>query len=149
MKKGFVKLMMLRLISREERTGYGLMKKIGEITGKKPSTGTIYPLLKSMEAEGWITGVERQKKTYYSITEAGTEKLEEVGKIKSDFLRKITESVSLASEAFEEPGFESGWGIMGFVMPVFHDVVDLKKQGVSDEEIRERIKRAREELMNK
>ena len=65
MAKGLLKYFMLKLISERKHTGYELIKEIEKHSGNKPSTGTVYPLLKSMQSEGWIKGIDRDDKTYY------------------------------------------------------------------------------------
>ena len=145
MKKGFVKVMMLYIISRGEITGYGLIKEIEGITGSKPSTGTIYPLLKSMAADGWISGESRDGKTYYQIMKGGKEKLNEIRAIKGEFMKKIFASLSIANEMFDYEK-EEDMSAMGIVGPLIGDVMRLRRSGVEAESIQAVISKARENL---
>ncbi len=64
MLKGLLKMSMLKIISENKTTGYEIIKKVTDLTGEKPSTGSIYPLLKSMETKGWITGTTRKRQNH-------------------------------------------------------------------------------------
>jgi DNA-binding PadR family transcriptional regulator len=102
MAKGLLKLWMLKIISKGEVSGYDIIKKVGELTGKKPSTGSVYPLLKSMEKKGWIIGKKIRNKTLYAITKAGKEIVESHGELKEYYSIKIHETICLAHETFDD-----------------------------------------------
>ena len=78
MAKPFLKMLLLRLLYREDATGYTLMKRCQEITGIKPSPGSIYPILKAMEQNGIVTATETGSTVTYSLTPRGKEKLEQI-----------------------------------------------------------------------
>jgi DNA-binding PadR family transcriptional regulator len=99
---GLLKMWMLKIISEKEASGYEIIKKVNELTGKKPSTGTVYPLLKSMLKEGWITGTKSPKKTLYQITDEGKKVLKTHDSLKDDYAQKISRSFSLAHDTFED-----------------------------------------------
>ena len=99
---GLLKMWMLKIISEKEASGYEIIKKVGELTGKKPSTGAVYPLLKSMRKEGWITGVKAPRKTLYQITAAGKQVLKGHEALKYDYAQKISRSFCLAYDTFED-----------------------------------------------
>jgi PadR family transcriptional regulator PadR len=67
----------LHYISLEACYGNQLMERIGELTGGALAVNpnTMYPLLRSLEAQGLAAGEwehpERRSKRYYRITEAG------------------------------------------------------------------------------
>jgi Predicted transcriptional regulators len=46
MATGILKMIMLHIMKDGEASGYDIIKKVEAISGKKPSTGSIYPLLK-------------------------------------------------------------------------------------------------------
>src|ERR1700675_973086 len=81
--RGFLRLYLLFLLSRRPESGYSMMQTIAERTegAWRPGPGTIYPLLKSMVREGLVeplgSGKEKGSVTY-SVTEKGTEELEEM-----------------------------------------------------------------------
>lgn len=62
-------MIVVKVLSEGALSGYGIMKKIKEETGYwKPSPGTIYPLLESLEKQGLVTSKIDGKKKIYSIT---------------------------------------------------------------------------------
>jgi len=104
MAKGLIKYVMLKAISEGESTGYQLIKRLETITDHKPSTGTIYPMLKKMEKDGWIKGRTEGDKTFYKIIKRGKEQLKELDMLKMDHMMKIHQSISLARETFRDSG---------------------------------------------
>ena len=84
--RGFLKHFMLKLISDKPRSGYEIMNVIEEISGKRPSAGSIYPLLQELEEKGFIKGETKNKKIEYTITEGGKKALEELEKKQKDIL---------------------------------------------------------------
>lgn len=71
----FTKFYALLLLGKKERSGYELMREIGNAMGKRPSAGQIYPLLAKMRAAGLLKMERRgarEKKTY-SLTPRGRE----------------------------------------------------------------------------
>lgn len=68
------KFYLLAALSRKEMHGYELMTQIAGITGKRPSAGQVYPVLKQMNSAGYIVqkskpGKKRVKS--YRITKSG------------------------------------------------------------------------------
>lgn len=86
--KGFGKVMILWLISRNRLHGYEIMTQIHEsapYNGKMPSPSMIYPVLHDLEKKGMITGTwehqGKRKVKYYEITSEGEKSLERIRKI--------------------------------------------------------------------
>ncbi len=98
---GLLKMWMLKIIAEKEVSGYDIMKKVNELTGKKPSTGAVYPLLKGMQNEGWIVGKKLPSKTIYQITDSGKKALKAHNSMKDDYAQRIRRSFSLACDTFE------------------------------------------------
>ncbi|HGY12266.1 MAG TPA: PadR family transcriptional regulator, partial [Desulfobacterales bacterium] len=44
--KGFFKIIILKKLNERDRSGYDLIKEIESLFEKKPSAGSIYPMLK-------------------------------------------------------------------------------------------------------
>jgi len=148
MAKGFLKFVMLRIISEEDATGYQIIKKVADKTGHKPSTGSIYPLLKGMEKDGWILGEKSDDKTYYKITELGKKKITEMPDIKTDYIQKIHDSITLAHEAFEDTGslnYLVHDEITNILMPLLIDVGKLLEEGVEPDKIIKIISKTRKD----
>lgn len=72
-KAGFLKLIILKLLSKGPRHGYALMKDIERYTEKEwePSPGSIYPALKELEKEGLIVASTSGRRRLYEITPEG------------------------------------------------------------------------------
>ena len=145
MAKGLLKLWMLRAISEGEVSGYQIMKRVDKLTGKKPSTGSVYPLLKSMQNEGWIIGKKTDNKTIYQITDSGREVVNRHDKMKDYYSQKIHESICLAHETFDDLhlAFYNNRNLLG---PLIQEVSILLSKGIEPDEINKIISNTREEL---
>jgi DNA-binding PadR family transcriptional regulator len=75
--KGYLRIVVLILLSKKPHYGYEIMKEIKEKTMGfwRPTPGGIYPVLQSLEKSGYVEGkwgcqTKRRRKTY-AMTEAG------------------------------------------------------------------------------
>lgn len=74
---GLLPLLVLHLLREGPSYGNQLMERIGELTGGllAVNPNTMYPLLRTLEADGWITGEwehpERRSRRFYRLSEAG------------------------------------------------------------------------------
>lgn len=145
MAKGLLKLWMLKVISEGAASGYDIIKKVGKLTGKKPSTGTVYPSLKSMQNKGWIVGKKMGNKNVYEITDSGREVVKSHDAMKDYYSEKIHESICLAHETFDDLhlAFYNNRNLLG---PLVQEVSILLSKGVEPGEINKIISNAREEL---
>jgi DNA-binding PadR family transcriptional regulator len=71
--KGFLSFLILWLVSRESMTGAEIALELEKRKGKKPSPGTIYPVLKNMK-ESKLLSIDGNKR--YTLTEKGKKNLE-------------------------------------------------------------------------
>jgi len=71
--KGFLSFLILWLVSRESMNGAEIASELEKRKGKKPSPGTIYPVLKNMK-EGKLLSIDENKR--YTLTEKGKKNLE-------------------------------------------------------------------------
>lgn len=75
--KTIVPLLILHLLAKGPEHGYGLMERIAEMTGDimPVNSNTMYPLLRRLEARGFIAGAwehpDRRSRRLYRITRAG------------------------------------------------------------------------------
>ena len=145
MAKGLLNLWMLKIISEGEVSGYDIIKKVGELTGKKPSTGSVYPLLKSMENKGWISGKRVDNKTVYKITTSGKEVVKSHDDLKDYYSEKIHESICLAHETFDDLHL-AVYNNKKLLAPLTQEISKLISEGVELDEINKIIQNAREEL---
>ena len=145
MAKGLLNLWMLKILSEGEVSGYDIIKKVSELTGRKPSTGSVYPLLKSMESKGWITGKKVCSKTIYEITDSGREVVKSHGDLKNYYSEKIHESICLAHETFDDLHVTL-FNNRNLLAPLTQEVSVLLSEGVEFDKINKIIQNAREEL---
>lgn len=103
MRQGFLRFYVLKLISKSESpiSGYTLMKRIEEETGFwRPSPGSIYPLLASLEEGELIEHRKERDKKLYSITKAGQESLDRARQAKEEAMRGVRQSIHVFGELF-------------------------------------------------
>lgn len=73
-KKGVLELCVLALLNKEDRYGYELVQKISAQI--EVSEGSIYPLLRRLKKEGYLTtylheSTEGPSRKYYELTDKG------------------------------------------------------------------------------
>jgi PadR family transcriptional regulator PadR len=85
----------LWLLSRNPRHGYGLMKEIKTITGRRAKPNVIYPYLRRLEERGFIVGewieFRGRRIKRYSLTEKGDELLR---RVREFFRRPVRELIT-------------------------------------------------------
>ena len=143
MAKGMLKFMMLSILSGTDATGYELMKKIEAHAGHKPSTGSIYPLLKSMQNDGWIEGKEDGEKTIYKITELGIEKFNEFDRAHGDYVMKMHQSIS--SQMADHPDISHA-PHMDLFSHFIHKALELVDEDTNSDEIEGILLKALQQL---
>jgi DNA-binding PadR family transcriptional regulator len=145
MAKGLLNLWMLKILAEGEVSGYDIIKKVSELTGRKPSTGSVYPLLKSMENKGWISGKKVGSKTVYKITDSGREVVKSHSDLKEYYSEKIHESICLAHETFDDLHV-AFFNNRNLLAPLTQEVFVLLSEGIEFDKINKIIQNAREEL---
>lgn len=79
LKRGLLEICVLAAMRSEETYGYKLIRDVSPYI--EISESTLYPILKRLEAGGFVTVRSAEHngrlRKYYSITDAGREKLEE------------------------------------------------------------------------
>ena len=78
--KSHIKLAVLKKIGEKPCSGYDLMSEIEKITGKKPSPGYIYPLLKDLKEKKLIKETKKSNKNIYNLTSQGKKLLKDLMK---------------------------------------------------------------------
>ena len=71
--KGFLSFLILWLVRKEVMTGAEIALELEKRRGRKPSPGTIYPVLKHLRETNILTIDENKR---YSLTEKGQKALE-------------------------------------------------------------------------
>ena len=96
---GLLPLLVLHFVSQEPSYGNQLMDRIGSLTtgALAVNPNTMYPLLRSLEAEGYVAGEwehpERRSRRFYRITDSGRTELERLGGELRPRLDRIAASV--------------------------------------------------------
>ena len=74
-RRGLLKFFILKMLDREPMHGYAMMMRIEEISGWKPSTGSMHPALMKLCGTGNITVKVVGMKKVYTITKKGKEQI--------------------------------------------------------------------------
>jgi DNA-binding PadR family transcriptional regulator len=105
--RGFGKIIILWLISKNRQHGYEIMTQLHEaasVDTKMPSASMIYPVLHGLEKKGLINGTwehhGKRKVKYYEITPEGKESLERIKSLISK--RRAPGETNLYQEFMED-----------------------------------------------
>jgi DNA-binding PadR family transcriptional regulator len=78
--RGYMRLVVLHVLRGQPKHVYGLIKSIEDLVGVRPSTGVIYPVLRSSIREGLVEvetlSVEGREVKVYRLSEKGLKYLE-------------------------------------------------------------------------
>lgn len=76
-------------------SGYGLMKSIKEKTGKRPSPGSIYPVLEGLKSAGSVTVKDLGRLKKYRITPQGRAVLSDYSQHREVMMEKIKSAIGV------------------------------------------------------
>jgi len=100
---GTLELLVLKLVEVEPMNGYGIGRRIQELThdGLRVDEGSLYPALYRMERRGWLKSSWRQSENnrrakYYRITRRGLERLQVEYRNWTDFSSAVTKILESA-----------------------------------------------------
>ena len=100
--RGILKLLILKELEKSDATGYELIQKIS-IKAKKPSPGSVYPLLKELANAGFLNVRVEGNKKIYSLSEKGKAVLEEASKREKEaIIRNWAQFINLLVKAIEK-----------------------------------------------
>lgn len=76
LRKGVVQILILQLLSAEPLYGYALVKRLQELGDFVAGEGTVYPVLRRLEASGllratWSGDAGANPRKYYAVTAEG------------------------------------------------------------------------------
>lgn len=77
-RKGLLKFFILKMLAREDMHGYAMMSRIEEVSGWKPSSGSMYPALLNLTTAGLIKMKVLDMRKMYSITPKGRALIDQV-----------------------------------------------------------------------
>jgi len=106
--KTVLKIFILKQLMKEEMSGYDIMKRCEEVLGYKPSPGTIYPLLKSLERKKIIEGKKEGRRIVYKLSPRGKKFMKEIIMAKEEFYRKLHSQIVAMEEIFGDEA-TIGW----------------------------------------
>ena len=91
-RKGFLKMFLMKIIRDKPTHGYEIIHQIQEKTGGRwtPSPGSVYPALEFLESKGYIASEEIERKKVYAITPKGEQVIEHMRKKREEMLKELT-----------------------------------------------------------
>ena len=91
-RKGFLKLILMRIIHEKPTHGYEIIHLIQEKSGGRwtPSPGSVYPALEHLESKGYIVSEEVERKKVYTITPKGIQVLLQMRKKRDEMFKELT-----------------------------------------------------------
>ncbi|MFO7619079.1 MAG: PadR family transcriptional regulator [Thermoplasmata archaeon] len=70
---GLLKLFILKMLEREDMHGYAMMERIENLSGWKPSSGSMYPALTKLHSARLISFKMVKLRKIFTITKKGRE----------------------------------------------------------------------------
>lgn len=100
-RKGFLKLHILGVLKAGPSHGYEIIHQIGRHTRDlwRPSPGSMYPALESLESEGFITCQGDGRRKIYSLTAKGEDIMDQIQKKQQE---QFLELKAFLSKIFDE-----------------------------------------------
>ncbi len=88
-RKGLLKFFILKMLDREDMHGYAMMSRIEELSGWRPSSGSLHPALVKLKAAGMISVKTCGMKKVFSITKKGKDNIKQLDENFDDGLNAI------------------------------------------------------------
>jgi DNA-binding PadR family transcriptional regulator len=142
LRRGILKLVLLKLLAERERHGYDLMQIFAKRGWGAPGPGSVYPVLNALEEEGLVTSRAEGDRRVYEITEKGRKHLEEHFPLGNFFESAFAEDED--DEASGEPRGELRDAAGRLMQAVAQLGATSKPETV--ERVRELLDRARREI---
>ena len=91
--RNFLDILISRLIQKEPMWGYKIIKETERLIGMKLRHGALYPLLNSLEAEGYAKSKKATRggrvRKVYTITSKGNQLVDTYNEVLSEQLQKL------------------------------------------------------------
>jgi DNA-binding PadR family transcriptional regulator len=106
--RSLLALYVIHSLSKGEKSGYDILKEIGEITEESwvPSKGTLYPLLHQLEDEGQIVSVTEttgaRARAVFCLTPLGKETLRRIRAHGSEHHKKMAKYRQVLTAIFHD-----------------------------------------------
>lgn len=91
-----------RLLLEEPQSGYSLVKEIEARTGWKPSWGSIYPLLETLETRAIVQATPVGRTKQYALTTTGRQTAQEQLSQSTALFKEIIERMKILDALLEE-----------------------------------------------
>ena len=90
-RKGFLKVILLKIIQEKPTHGYEIIQKVSERSHGNwtPSPGSVYPALEYLESKGYISSEERDRKKVYTITPKGERAVEQMNNKRKELMSEL------------------------------------------------------------
>lgn len=96
----------LRMLTKEDISGYNLVKKMEQETGWKPSYGSLYPTLNSLKKDGAVSFKISGRKKIYAITPKGRRTLVEFEQTKESIMNTMEKKLMVINKCMgDNPSF--------------------------------------------
>ncbi|HTY91350.1 MAG TPA: PadR family transcriptional regulator [Methanocella sp.] len=92
LRKGSLKMIVLKIISKKPIHGYDIIHAVETITNGNwvPSPGSIYPVLDYLETKGYVTMEEIDRKKVYTITDEGKKALDAIDEKRRELVKELS-----------------------------------------------------------
>ncbi|MFP4111714.1 MAG: PadR family transcriptional regulator [Candidatus Woesearchaeota archaeon] len=102
MMRGYLKILVLKELETKGCSGYELLSRLKETLGKRPSPGSIYPLLKDLLENKVIDMEPDGNKKIYSLSAKGRSSIKRIMKEKEDLMLKHLDYLRVMGELGED-----------------------------------------------
>ncbi|WP_143833278.1 PadR family transcriptional regulator [Oceanobacillus timonensis] len=144
-KRGDIKLVLLKILQKQPRHGYDIIKVLEEkFKGfYSPSPGSVYPTLQMLEDQDLVEAVKEGRKKVYHITDEGIAYLNS-HQNEDPFVSRMSQ--------FENVNMEEMQNLRSDMQRVFHDFMKTGRQVMDNPEkkkqLQDLLKKTHEELSN-
>ncbi|MFQ5475275.1 MAG: PadR family transcriptional regulator [Candidatus Nanoarchaeia archaeon] len=95
-------MIVLKALNHNDMSGYKLMQFLEGNTGKKPSAGSMYPLLEDLHREGLVDVRQQKRSKIYSLTKKGKVEARASMKKIQDIHKKLGSTMKMFCHLIDE-----------------------------------------------
>jgi DNA-binding PadR family transcriptional regulator len=111
-RRAFLKYIVLKIIKDKPTHGYDIIKTVELRSNGRwtPSAGSIYPILESLESNGFIQIEEVERRKVYTITPRGEVALDRMTQKKIELLNEMSRIINSVTEGNDNSSADVGVG---------------------------------------